>query len=82
MQIHSDPKRESEPYALPDVEVFYHDQDIDRVDAALWLDPDGDPLPSGWYWWACLPGCLPDSEFPNGPFETEADAIADAQDIL
>ena len=32
-----------------------------------------------WYWWSCFPGCLPDSE-PFGPFATEAEAIADAQD--
>lgn len=24
----------------------------------------------GWYWWACWPGCLPDSD-PVGPFDTE-----------
>lgn len=33
----------------------------------------------GYYWQACFPGCLPDGE-PNGPFATEAEAIADAQD--
>tara|TARA_Y100000310_G_scaffold315023_1_gene365106 strand:- start:154 stop:474 length:321 start_codon:yes stop_codon:yes gene_type:complete len=33
---------------------------------------------SGYYWWSCFPGCLPDSD-PIGPFETLADAIADAQ---
>jgi hypothetical protein len=33
----------------------------------------------GWYWWACFPGCLPDSD-PNGPFATKAQALADAQD--
>lgn len=27
-----------------------------------------------WYYWYCLPGCLPDSS-PVGPFETEAAAI-------
>jgi hypothetical protein len=32
----------------------------------------------GWYWWACYPGCLPDGE-AIGPFDTEADAIADAR---
>lgn len=32
----------------------------------------------GWYWWACFPGCLPDSD-PMGPFATEAEALADAQ---
>lgn len=34
---------------------------------------------NGWYWWACWPGCLPDSD-PSGPFATEAEAIADAND--
>lgn len=32
----------------------------------------------GWFWQACFPGCLPDSE-PIGPFDTYADALADAQ---
>lgn len=32
----------------------------------------------GWYWWACSPGCLPDSDEVWGPFATEAEAIADA----
>ena len=31
----------------------------------------------GYYWHACFPGCLPDGE-AMGPFETEAEAIADA----
>ena len=33
---------------------------------------------AGWYWWTCLPGCMPDSD-PIGPFKTEAEALADAQ---
>lgn len=32
---------------------------------------------AGFYWWTCLPGCLPDGE-PSGPFETELEAIEDA----
>lgn len=76
MQTYSDPARESNQTALPDVEVWYHD----AASTDCLIDPDGDPLPSGWYWWTCFPGCLPDG-LPNGPFETEADAIADAQDI-
>jgi len=71
-QIYSDPEREDDAYALPDCEVFYHDGD----GAA---DGDGRPLPAGWYWWACFPGCLPDGD-PVGPFDTEAEAIADAQE--
>jgi hypothetical protein len=31
---------------------------------------------SGWYWWACFPGCLPDGD-PVGPFGTEQEAIDD-----
>jgi len=37
-------------------------------------------LASGFYWWACFPGCLPDGD-PCGPFFTEAEAIADAQNF-
>jgi hypothetical protein len=32
---------------------------------------------AGWYWQACFPGCLPDSD-PMGPFPTEEEAMADA----
>ena len=37
-------------------------------------------ITGGWFWQACFPGCLPDG-CPNGPFETKAEAVADAQDI-
>jgi len=37
-------------------------------------------LAPGFYWWACFPGCLPDGD-PCGPFFTEAEAIADAQNF-
>lgn len=70
MQAYRDPSRESDPHALPDVEVF---QGADYGDGDMELEPDK------WYWWSCLPGCLPDGE-PNGPFNTEAEALADAQD--
>ena len=39
------------------------------------------PQGKGYYWQACFPGCLPDGE-PNGPFETEQDAIKDATDYI
>jgi len=32
---------------------------------------------SGWYWWAGLPGCLPDSD-PHGPFSSSIRAYYDA----
>lgn len=34
----------------------------------------------GWYWHACFPGCLPDGE-PCGPFDSEAEALADAESV-
>lgn len=73
---YSDPTRADDPHALPDIEVFYHDSN----------DPDGvgngcadDTLESGWYYWFCFPGCLPDSD-PVGPFETEQAAVNAAQE--
>jgi len=44
------------------------------------LTEEGTFAPSGWYWWPCFPGCLPDGE-PIGPFETEREAIQDAQSM-
>lgn len=57
-QVYSDPSRESEPHALPDVEVFYLD-DNDIAQIAQDNDNDGEvmsfyPEP-GWYWWSCFP---------------------------
>ena len=54
-------------------EVFWHDGSNDMQ------DDDGEPLPEGFYWWACFPGCMPDGD-PMGPFETEQEAIDDAQE--
>lgn len=66
----TNPDREDDPFALPDVEVF-EVRNPKPTDAI----PD-----EGWYWWSCFPGCLPDSE-PIGPFKTEAEALADAQNL-
>lgn len=64
-QVYSDPSREDDPFALPDVEVFY-DDGFHPLNGA------------GYYWQSCFPGCLPDSD-PVGPFETEEEAIEDAR---
>ena len=32
----------------------------------------------GWYWWWCLPGCLPDGA-PYGPFDNEEEAWEEAR---
>ena len=83
MQAYSDPTRESDPYAMPDVEVFY----VERSHGGLGyigemiLDDNkvNEPLQRGWYYWYCFPGCLPDSD-PIGPFDTEEEALADARE--
>lgn len=71
-QHYSDPARASDPHALPNIEVFYVNED----EGEAWAEG---PISRGWYWWACLPGCLPDSD-PEGPFDSEEAALADAQD--
>ncbi len=73
-QAYSDPSREADPHALPDIEVFY-------VNGKSGAAGDfTDLFEKGWYWWSCFPGCLPDSD-PFGPFATEAEALANAQDV-
>ena len=66
-----DPRREPLATSLPDVEVF-HSDDYPSEDGEEQLEP-------GYYWWACFPGCLPDSE-PRGPFATYEEALADARE--
>jgi hypothetical protein len=65
-----------EPYGQ--FEVFYRTETAIKAQHT-WRDDHGAPMEAGWYWWACFPGCLPDSD-PVGPFATEAEAIADAQE--
>lgn len=80
-QHYSDPKRVSDPYTLPNVEVFHvthGPSGLGSIDGEAIIREDQEPMEDGWYWWGCFPGCLPDGE-PNGPFETEAEALDDAQ---
>ena len=103
MQIYSDPTRENDIHALPDVEVFYarptviecgdcgnsvlpwdgtYDHDYFKCPQCGKLTKRArfDRNDAGQYWyWYCLPGCLPDSD-PIGPFATEEEAIAAAQE--
>jgi hypothetical protein len=37
-------------------------------------------LEAGWYWTACFPGCLNDSD-PVGPFTSSEEALRDAQKL-
>lgn len=79
MQAYSDPSRENDPHALPDLDVFFMSA---RNIAAVFEDNGGhetEYTEPGWYYCYALPGCLPDSE-AFGPFATEAEALADARD--
>jgi hypothetical protein len=51
-------------------------RDRDRMFDAM-IEEEG--IEGGWFWWTCLPGCLPDSD-AFGPFKTHAEALADAMD--
>jgi hypothetical protein len=71
MQAYSDTSRESDAYALPDLEVFQVSESE--------LCGDWTVSEAGWYYWFCFPGCLPDSD-PIGPFATSDAALADARE--
>ena len=77
----------SEGYRLPNIEVFelsaheigeLANASFANGDADGWVDRDGEFVKPGWYWWTCLPGCMPDSE-AAGPFETKELALKDAR---
>ena len=78
MQAYSNPKRESDPHSPPDVEVFYLAEWEIGENAEL-ESVFSDLSEEGYYYWHCLPGCLPDSD-PIGPFATEEGALQDAQE--
>ena len=68
MQLYSTTERERDEYALPDVEIFYADENLVKEWEEEW-----DNVDIGWYWWFCFPGCLPDS-LPTGPFVSKVEA--------
>ena len=81
-QHYSDPSRESDPYALPDVVVFYADEGDLQIEGYACHSPpeeNEEPSPAGWYYWFCFPGCMPDSD-PIGPFATEREAVRAMRD--
>lgn len=77
MHIYSNPDREAGGNSLPNIEVFFLKKATILV--CDMRDEEGDPFEEGWYWQTGFPGCMPDGE-PNGPFATQADALADARE--
>lgn len=82
--FHYDPWRDAERYAGNQITcdecgnfaALYHSE---RTDGPLCEECFAERHPRGWYWWPCLPGCLPDGD-PIGPFATKAEALADARE--
>ena len=73
-QVYSDPSNADDKWSLPDAEVFYRELAENTSDTVFWNEDDNEPYGAGFYYWFCLPGCMPDSS-PIGPFKTEAEAI-------
>ena len=73
-RVYSDTSREDDSWSLPDAEIFHRELSENTPDTVFWHEDDNEPFPAGFYYWYCLPGCLPDSS-PFGPFETEQAAI-------
>ena len=63
-------------FEIPGCEV---ELSLDSCDDDYLLKKGGILIGQGkdWFYWICLPGCLPDSN-AFGPFETENDALNDA----
>ena len=72
MQAYSQPDRESDATALPDIEIFR----LTAHEVAAMVTEEG--IEGGWYYWYCFPGCLPDSE-AIGPFLSYRAALKAAQ---
>lgn len=81
-QYYSDPTREHDTYALPDVEVFYSSdmpcEECDACDACDACDGTGHK-PAGYYYWYCFPGCMPEGG-AWGPYDTENEAVEAMRD--
>ncbi len=54
-----EPLYDVDPHTGASIEVFHADKALAASFGRC----------SGWFWWKCWPGCLPDDE-PRGPFPT------------
>jgi hypothetical protein len=66
--------------------MSHHNIEGASLEVFHWTHDPSDPHPvanneTGWYWWFCQPGCLPDCE-PQGPYATEQEALAEATEGL
>jgi hypothetical protein len=87
---YSDPGKEDNPYALPDIEVFEvvdatpYDEcpacQSEETERGVWKPNHDDHCRkhTGWYWWMCSPGYMPNGE-ADGPFSSEEAALGAAR---
>lgn len=61
------------------IQVFYSDKADHTPDSGFWDEVEEAPIDSGWFYWYCFGGCMPEGD-PIGPFATEAEARAEADD--
>tara|TARA_R110002110_G_scaffold399177_1_gene614946 strand:+ start:192 stop:437 length:246 start_codon:yes stop_codon:yes gene_type:complete len=81
MYFYTDPKRALGMDALPNAELLIVKAKDCVPGGAFWNEDTNEPFEPGFYWWACMPGCLPDSD-PHGPFASEQEAIDYAQEEI
>lgn len=76
-QFHAEESQE--PYG--GLEVFWQNQTVPLDGLSDGGEPyeDDELTAAGWYWWACFPGCLPDSD-ASGPFASSRQALEDADE--
>ena len=63
-----------ESFHCPDAHNYIEAEMSKEFDVTI--EPNG-----GWYYWHCLPGCMPVSD-PIGPFTTADDAVEDARGMM
>lgn len=62
------------------LEIFYSRRRDQDKHTCFWNDETKRPLGSGYYFWFCCPGCLPEGE-PIGPFKSKIEAAKEAIDM-
>lgn len=63
------------------LEVFYSRRKDQANYTSFWDSETNKPMGSGYYFWFCCPGYLPDSD-PFGPYRSKTEALREAVDMF
>jgi hypothetical protein len=93
---YTDSTREDAAHSLPDVEIFsttyaecqcggtvvgVEETDAECGDCGSAVGPEEAEARSvGFFYQFGFPGCMPDSDFPSGPYDSEEEALAAARE--